>query len=222
MAEKNHPEEEVLEQIWMEQESERGKALKETILKGEHSPVTIELIDNMIRDGILVEDGGILEYTEKGLKMATRLIRSHRLAERLFTDILDIKDEDLESNACTFEHILSPELSTAICTLLGHPTQCPHGNPIPRGECCLKNLKEVKKVIFPLSELAAGESGKITYISTEYHKRLDQLIGLGISPGNTVRVHQTVPTFVIRVGETDIALDREICAEIYLRPLTPG
>ena len=64
--------------------------------------------------------------------------RAHRLAERLFTDVLSLRDEEaVESNACQFEHILSPELTDRICTFLGHPETCPHGSPIPRGKCCL-------------------------------------------------------------------------------------
>ena len=61
----------------------------------------------------------------------------HRLAERLFRDVLGIHDEDeIESSACKFEHILSPDVTERICTLLGHPTACPHGSPIPKGDCC--------------------------------------------------------------------------------------
>jgi Mn-dependent DtxR family transcriptional regulator len=65
------------------------------------------------------------------------VIRRHRLAERLFTDTLSLRDDaQIESNACTFEHILSPEVTEKICTFLGHPRQCPHGSPIPPGPCC--------------------------------------------------------------------------------------
>ena len=53
-------------------------------------------------------------------------------------DVLAIRDEgSIEKNACTFEHILSPEVTDRICTFLGHPRTCPHGSPIPEGDCCL-------------------------------------------------------------------------------------
>ena len=52
-------------------------------------------------------------------------------------DVLAIRDEgSIEKNACTFEHILSPEVTDRICTFLGHPRTCPHGSPIPEGDCC--------------------------------------------------------------------------------------
>jgi DtxR family Mn-dependent transcriptional regulator len=130
---------------------------------------------------------------------------------------LEIGEEFLESNACNFEHILSPELCTAICTLLGHPTECPHGWPIPRGECCKQNLMEVGRVVYPLHHLKPGNRGKILYITTDIHSRLDRLMNLGISPGNYIKVHQTHPAFIVQVGETDIALDKEICGQIYIR-----
>jgi DtxR family Mn-dependent transcriptional regulator len=67
------------------------------------------------------------------------VIRRHRLAERLFIDVLSIRDEhEVEESACKFEHILSPEVTDSMCALLGHPTECPHGSPIPPGECCPK------------------------------------------------------------------------------------
>ena len=75
----------------------------------------------------------------QGHARARSVIRRHRLAERLFVDTLALRDNDsIESNACTFEHILSPEVTDRICAFLGHPQTCPHGSPIPPGECCEK------------------------------------------------------------------------------------
>jgi len=74
--------------------------------------------------------------TEHGSNRARDVIRRHRLAERLFTDTFGIPDSEVHSQACKFEHIISPELDQKICTFLGHPKTCPHGNPIPPGACC--------------------------------------------------------------------------------------
>ena len=79
----------------------------------------------------------IVEFTEKGRQRAADVIRRHRLAERLFTETLRIENEnEIEQQACKFEHILSPEATDKICAFLGHPKTCPHGSPIPAGECC--------------------------------------------------------------------------------------
>jgi putative ABC transport system ATP-binding protein len=81
----------------------------------------------------------MIVFTEKGRKRAEDVIRRHRLAERLFTETFHVHDErEVEEQACKFEHILSPEATDSICSFLGHPRTCPHGSPIPAGECCLK------------------------------------------------------------------------------------
>ena len=78
----------------------------------------------------------IVELTPRGRERAGSIIRRHRLAERLFKDTFAIDDSEAHTQACKFEHIISPELDQRICTFLGHPKTCPHGNPIPPGDCC--------------------------------------------------------------------------------------
>jgi putative ABC transport system ATP-binding protein len=81
-------------------------------------------------------------FTEKGRRRAEDIIRRHRLAERLFTQTFQVEDEmEIAEQACKFEHILSPEATDRICTFLGHPRTCPHGSPIPAGECCVEAAK---------------------------------------------------------------------------------
>jgi putative ABC transport system ATP-binding protein len=81
-------------------------------------------------------------FTEKGRKKAEDIIRRHRLAERLFTETFQVNDEkEVAEQACKFEHILSPEATDSICSFLGHPRTCPHGSPIPAGECCIAATK---------------------------------------------------------------------------------
>jgi putative ABC transport system ATP-binding protein len=84
----------------------------------------------------------MIVFTEKGRKRAEDVIRRHRLAERLFTETFHVHDEkEVAEQACKFEHILSPEATDSICSFLGHPRTCPHGSPIPAGECCLEATK---------------------------------------------------------------------------------
>jgi len=79
----------------------------------------------------------IVDFTAAGRQRAMDVIRRHRLAERLFTQTLQVEnEEEIEQQACKFEHILSPEVTDKICSFLGHPQSCPHGSPIPAGECC--------------------------------------------------------------------------------------
>ena len=79
---------------------------------------------------------GEVQLTSAGSRRARDVVRRHRLAERLFKDTFAIDDAEVHNQACKFEHIISPELDRRICTFLGHPKTCPHGNPIPAGACC--------------------------------------------------------------------------------------
>jgi putative ABC transport system ATP-binding protein len=79
---------------------------------------------------------GEIHLTEAGSRRARDVVRRHRLAERLFTDTFAIEDAEAHVQACRFEHIITPELDQRICSFLGHPKTCPHGNPIPPGPCC--------------------------------------------------------------------------------------
>ena len=131
-AEENEDFDEVLEELWM---------LRESAMHHESSHFTEmqkrRLVATMSRIGLLKMTGSEVEFTQAGESRARSVIRRHRLAERLFMDVLSIRDDAaVESNACTFEHILSPEVTDRICTFLGHPVTCPHGSPIPPGDCC--------------------------------------------------------------------------------------
>src|SRR5436305_7732242 len=103
-----------------------------------HKPFVNPCHDALKPQGVSVGDGSmIVELTPRGRQRAADIIRRHRLAERLFTDSLALDSEtEVEQQACNFEHILSPEATDKICLFLGHPETCPHGAPIPRGQCC--------------------------------------------------------------------------------------
>ena len=82
-----------------------------------------------------------------------KIVRRHRLAERLFTDVLDFKKDIIHSVSCKFEHLLHENMEDNICILLGHPRTCPHGRRIPPGECCRKSEKHAGKVVASLASL---------------------------------------------------------------------
>jgi putative ABC transport system ATP-binding protein len=84
---------------------------------------------------------GEVQLTPGGSQRARNVVRRHRLAERLFKDTFAIEESEVHNQACKFEHIISPELDQRICTFLGHPKTCPHGNPIPPGDCCNGKIK---------------------------------------------------------------------------------
>jgi putative ABC transport system ATP-binding protein len=108
----------------------------------DHKPFVNPCHDALKPSGVSIGDGSmIIELTDRGRQRAADIIRRHRLAERLFTDSLALDSEtEIEQQACKFEHILSPEATDKICTFLGHPKTCPHGAPIPPGQCCGRSI----------------------------------------------------------------------------------
>ena len=169
-------------------------------------------------DDYIILDGDRIKLTGKGYIRAEQIIRRHRLAERLLTDVLGMESGDIETGACEFEHIIAPELVEGVCTLLGHPRECPHGGRIPEGECCRQARKTVSSAVVPLSEVEVGKGVKVAYINTRSNSRMHNLSHCGIIPGAFVSVHQRYPSFVIKCGNNQIALEEGIAKGIYAWP----
>ncbi len=180
-------------------------------------PVSYAYMDKLKPSAAKDDLGGgdiVEKLKERGEEKAREIIRRHRLTERLLSEIFEMSGEEVEEEACKFEHILSPGVTESVCTFLGHPPTCIHGKPIPRGECCARFKKEMKPLVTPLEELGLGEEGRIVFIAPKSHQRLDRLSILGIVPGSIVRMHQRNPSHVLQIGETFLALDREITKDI--------
>jgi len=178
---------------------------------------TEAMIETLLHAGLASVDGTEIHLTEKGHTSARGLIRRQRLAERLFTDVFEMPDDTVVNDACKMEHILSEELTESVCTFLGHPPTCPHGKPIPRGECCKKFKIEITPVVMRLSEFEVGATGKITFIVPSEPYRISRLNSLGIAAGSVIKLVQKTPSFVFQIDETTVALDPEIAKEIFVR-----
>ena len=125
----------LLEQIWVCGEEGRPSDIAQFRTPGGVDPLrTLARMEDLRLVKVLEER--LIQLTDRGKSRARDVVRRHRLAERLFKDTFRIDDHEAHSQACKFEHIISPELDQRICSFLGHPTTCPHGNPIPPGECC--------------------------------------------------------------------------------------
>lgn len=208
--------EEALERVWTAEE-EAGMVKTDALNERFGVESANKLLNEMNVEGLIKFDDERISLTHTGRKQAAMIIRRHRLAERLLHDVLEIHNDKFESIACQFEHYIGDDVVSSICTLLGHPNKCPHGKEIPKGDCCLQAKKDIKSIIIPLSDTRAGDSGRVVYIATHFHNRLDRISGIGILPGIELKVHQKLPTFIVQVGESQIALDNDIAKDIYIR-----
>jgi len=206
---------EALELLWVMDEGGHD-GLNRFRLSSEDDEVDSLIITLKSEDLITVTDDTI-HLTEKGRVKAKALIRRLRLAERLFTDVFEMRDETVITDACKMEHILSEELTDSVCTFLGHPQTCPHGMRIPRGECCKKYKVDVEPVVTRLSEFEVGSKGRITFIVPTKSSRLSKLNSLGISAGSVVRLLQKKPSYVIQIDETTVAIDPDIVKDIFVK-----
>ena len=206
---------EILELIWTLREE--GVSDLDRLLETTQDIEARFILRLMIKEGLFQVEGNRMVLKERGEEKAREIIRRHRLTERLLSEIFEMSEEVVEEEACKFEHILSPGVTESVCTFLGHPPTCIHGKPIPRGECCAKFNKEMKPLVAPLEELGLGEEGRIVFIAPKSHQRLDRLSTLGIVPGSIVRMHQKNPSHVLQIGETFLALDRDIVKDIYVK-----
>ncbi len=212
--------EEVLQALFSMEEENASPAAAEDVLA--RAGVPAEALREAGTEGLVVEEGVGFRLTDRGRAEAAVLARRHRLAERLLHDVLRVADEATESTACEFEHFLEAEVIDSICTLLGHPGVCPHGKPIPPGDCCNGRRRDVGPVVERLSEFSAGDSGTVAYVHTTNPGRVDRLASFGLVPGTAIHVHQTWPSVVVTLGETELAFDRETSEDVFVRRSDAG
>ena len=202
---------EYVEQLWYMQEDKKDSLheLKKAMGENFNEYVLKELSDlGFVK---LSDEDKKVFLTEMGKENARQIVRAHRVAERLINDVLG---EEYESGACEFEHTVNPELVDSICTLLGHPRECPHGRPIPEGECCKRSDKNPKTAVVPLTELEVGQVARIAYVQCKDDQQLHRIDGLQLRPGADVKLHQKYPTFVIECEGASIALGQEVASNI--------
>ncbi len=122
-------------------------------------PAVSEMVRRMAAEGLVTVDDGI-HLTADGLALAERVVRRHRLAERFLTDVLGLNWAEAHHEAGRWEHVLNDKVETAMNRLLGGPTTCPHGNPIP-------GSAYTEPEVVPLAEVEVGGRFVVTRIPEE-------------------------------------------------------
>ena len=206
---------EVLELLWTLREEGRATRAQVLASSGEEQPDAI--LDELVGGGLVDASREEVALTPGGEERARAIIRRHRLAEVLLHNLFDLDSSQVESSACKFEHILSTAVTDSVCTFMGHPPVCPHGKAIPRGECCDRIRTEIHPLVTRLSDAGLGDTVRIVFITPKSRKRLEKLSSLGIVPGSRLRLLQRNPSYVLQIGETTVAVDRDITDEIFVK-----
>jgi DtxR family transcriptional regulator, Mn-dependent transcriptional regulator len=206
--------EEILEALWIATEEKGDNSASLETLR---TSAEDEGFKELNRLAYIELKGERVYLRQEGRYEAQMTVRRHRLAERLLMDILDLKGAKGDAKACEFEHLLHHGVDSKICTLLNHPTTCPHGKPIPPGKCCEAARSAGEVGVVALTELKAGEKGEIAYLSTGDAKKMQKLMSMGVLPGNQLSLSRTFPSYIFRVGNSEFAVDTDLAREIFIR-----
>ena len=167
-------------------------------------PAVSEMIKKLATEKLVVTADGQIRLTAAGRRLAESVVRRHRLAERFLTDVLKLSWAEAHHEAGRWEHVLSESVERAMDKLLGHPTTCPHGNPIPG------SAYEPADVI-PLSDSVVGAPVVIRRITEELEFQpglLEFLEAASIQPGEVVCVTSASPdgTLTVSVGDDVVGI----------------
>ncbi len=173
-------------------------------------------VENLEKQGLIVHVPykGI-KLTNKGRKIALSIIRKHRLSERLLTDILGMNWSKVHDAACRLEHSLTDDVLKHLERILGHPSTCPHGNPIPTK--CGGIFEEKSE---PLTNLVSGEKGIIVKVTEEKPEVLEYLEKLKLLPGTLIEVEEKAPfegPITLKIAKTSVSIGYNIASIIYVK-----
>ncbi|MDR7086033.1 DtxR family Mn-dependent transcriptional regulator [Aeromicrobium panaciterrae] len=189
-------------------------------------PTVSQTVARMERDGLLTVEGDRhLELSPKGRQLATRVMRKHRLAERLLTDIIGLEIEFVHEEACRWEHVMSEQVERRLVELLDHPNESPYGNPIP-GLAELGETGEDTEFldgVVPMTKAIIGSTEPVRLVVRRIVEELQKdtevmsvLRRVGALPGNDVLVSQGHDGVIVaRQGET-AEIDEESASHIFV------
>ena len=152
-------------------------------------PSVSEMMKRMESEGLIAITGSTIALTEMGEQLAQRTVRRNRIAERFLTDMLGLSWAQAHHEAGRWEHVMSAEVEMAMDRVLGNPTTCPHGNPIPGSQY-------LAALVMRLVDVAPGRGFTVDRIPEELEFTpglLEFLETAEIHPGKSGTVSATSP-----------------------------
>ena len=170
-----------------------------------------EMIKRMETEGLVNLSGSTIALTVTGTQLAERVVRRHRLAECFLINVLGLSWSTSHHEACKWEHVITDEVEVALAEMLGHPTECPHGNPIP-------GSSYHSDVLTPLNAVSVGASFTVVRIPEELEEAvgiLDVLQNNEIIPGRTGKVVNRQDDGLVTLRIMDSVLDRDVSIDLF-------
>ena len=194
---------------------------------GHSGPTVSQTVGRMERDGlVVVTDDRRLELTEPGRAKAVRVMRKHRIAERLLADVIGLEWAYVHEEACRWEHVMSERVERKLLGMLGNPTESPYGNPIPG----LEELGSIRAGSFQTGVTGLGDllinpelvlTARIRRLAEPLQvdpELLEQLAAAGVTPGNQASFARRGDTVHVEVEGSNEAIDlpMEVAAHIFV------
>jgi DtxR family Mn-dependent transcriptional regulator len=192
---------------------------------GQSGPTVSQTVARMERDGLIrVLGDRHLEFTDRGREYATRVMRKHRLAECMLVQVIGLPWEEVHTEACRWEHVISDSVERRVFALLGNPTESPFGNPIPGLGELLDDAPEVSAGLGDLVTMESAVRGSSARLAVRRigeplqgdPQILAQLRAAGVVPGATVTVEQAADGVRVHAGAGPHTVPRDLIAHVYV------
>lgn len=195
---------------------------------GHSGPTVSQTVARMERDGLVVVTGDRhLELTPDGRTKAVHVLRRHRLAERLLSDVIGLEWEFVHDEACRWEHVMSEQVERRLVEVLGHPTESPYGNPIPSIEddtAVSPSIAFLNGVVSLVAHVRqhGGESTAVIRRFGEPAQFDPETLAVlrrgGVLPGATARVAAAARAIRLEVDGFDgaVELPVEVAAHVFV------
>ncbi|SIS09619.1 metal-dependent transcriptional regulator [Microbacterium sp. RURRCA19A] len=194
---------------------------------GHSGPTVSQTVGRMERDGlVVVSEDRRLELTGDGRQKAVDVMRKHRLAERLLSDVIGLDWAYVHDEACRWEHVMSEQVERRLVELLGHPTESPYGNPIPGldqlGDVAGATFEEgVVGLVRKLTDAGEPISGTVRRLAEPAQvdpELLQQLKAAGVLPGarGSYRFNEGYVLVEMDGVDEGLELPVEVASHIFL------
>ena len=183
---------------------------------GRSAPSVSEMLDRLEGEGYVRRSGRVVQLTDSGSVVAEKVVRRHRLAERLLVDVIGLEWHKVHLEAGRWEHVISDDVEARLVELLGDPATCPHGNPIPGS-----SSPSPPRVAVPLALAEPGQRIRLERISEDVELDTSMLTYLshhGFVPGATAQVSSRAPdgTLVLALSGTTVAFGPSLASRLYV------
>jgi DtxR family Mn-dependent transcriptional regulator len=191
-------------------------------------PSVTQMIQRLADEGLVTyEPYKGTQLTGKGMALAQKVVRKHRLLEVFLYDTLKLPREKVHEQACKMEHSITDETAAALCKALDKPERCIDNDPIPECSLVVESCDECEEarsknqdhpLVTQLSYLKPGEEGKVVFLRGGKQSS-QRILDMGLTPGTYFKMVNTAPfhgPVEIEVRGTSLALGRSLAAQVYV------